>query len=171
MMTPRQKSSGTASATSPPTQYQVTRGHPLPLGATVRRRGVNFSIFSKYATSCALALLEPGEQTPFLEYPLDPLNNRTGQVWHAFVEGLDSGVQYGYRFAMEPNPNPQVYRFNPSHLVLDPYARVLSNGVPWGSHTAGQRPYRNGVVVENRFDWKDDRPLNRPLVDSIIYEM
>ena len=171
MMTPRQKSSGTASATSPPTQYQVTRGHPLPLGATVRRRGVNFSIFSKYATSCALALLEPGEQTPFLEYPLDPLNNRTGQVWHAFVEGLDSGVQYGYRFAMEPNPNPQVYRFNPSHLVLDPYARVLSNGVPWGTHTAGQRPYRNGVVVENRFDWKDDRPLNRPLVDSIIYEM
>ena len=137
----------------------------------MRRRGVNFSIFSKYATSCALALLEPGEQTPFLEYPLDPLNNRTGQVWHAFVEGLDSGVQYGYRFAMEPNPNPQVYRFNPSHLVLDPYARVLSNGVPWGSHTAGQRPYRNGVVVENRFDWKDDRPLNRPLVDSIIYEM
>jgi glycogen operon protein len=70
-------------------------------------------------------LLEPDAQKPFLEFPLDPHFNRTGQVWHAFVEGLDAGVQYGYRFDMQPNPNPRIYRFDPSHVVLDPYARAV----------------------------------------------
>ncbi len=141
------------------------------MGATVKRQGVNFSIFSKDATACTLVLLQPGAQESFLEISLDPHLNRTGQVWHAFVEGLDAGVQYGYRFDMQPNPNPQLYRFDPSHVLLDPYARVLSHGVPWGSYREGKRPYRNAVVSENHFDWEHDQPLNRPLVDSIIYEL
>jgi len=32
--------------------HRVSRGVPLPFGASVRRHGVNFSIFSKHATSC-----------------------------------------------------------------------------------------------------------------------
>ena len=39
-----------------------------------------------------------------------------------------------------------------------------------GTVSAGKRPYRNAVVVDNDFDWGDDQPLNLPLVDSIIYE-
>jgi hypothetical protein len=31
--------------------FEVSRGRPLPLGATVVRDGVNFSLFSKHATS------------------------------------------------------------------------------------------------------------------------
>ncbi len=151
--------------------YRVVRGYPLPLGASLRRTGANFSIFSKYATTCTLVLFQPGADDPFIELPLDPHSNRTGQVWHAFVEGLDAGVQYGYRFDMQPNPNPQVHRFNPSQILLDPYARVLSHGSQWGAPPPGTRPQRNGVVVENHFEWEDDQPLNIPLVDSVIYEM
>ncbi len=132
--------------------------------------GVNFAIFSKHATSCTLVLLQPGAEQPFVEYPLDPHFNRTGQVWHAFIEGLDAGMQYGYRFDMQPNPKPNVHRFNPEQVLLDPYARVLSHGGAWGQYLPGKRPYRNGVVAENNFDWGDDQPLNTPLVDSIIYE-
>ncbi len=159
----------TSSTTSVP-GYSLHRGVPLPLGATLRRTGVNFAIFSKHATSCKLVLLQPGAEHPFVEFPLDPSSNRTGQVWHAFVEGLDSGMQYGFRFDMQPNPNPQVHRFNPVHVLLDPYARVLSNGGAWGEYPPGKRPYRNSVLVENDFDWGNDQPLNRPLVDTIIYE-
>jgi isoamylase len=143
-------------------RVQPAPGRTLPLGATLRRAGVNFAIFSKHATSCRLVLLQPGAEHPFVEFPLDPRSNRTGQVWHAFVEGLDAGMQ--------PNPNPQVHRFNPVHVLLDPYARVLSNGGAWGQYPPGKRPYRNSVLVENDFDWGNDQPLNRPLVDSIIYE-
>jgi isoamylase len=160
-----QKSSTTSVA-----GYRVKRGVALPLGATLRRRGVNFAIFSKHATSCTLVLFQPGAEQPFVEFPLDPRSNRTGQVWHAFVEGLDAGMQYGFRFDMQPNPNPNVHRFDPSHVLLGPYARVLSHGGAWGQYPPGKRPYRNAVVVDNDFDWGDDQPLNLPLVDSIIYE-
>ena len=151
--------------------YRLVPGMPLPLGATLHRAGVNFSVFSKHATACTLVLFQPGANDPFVEYPLDPRANRTGQVWHAFVEGLDVGAQYGYRFDMQPNPNPQVYRFDPSRVLLDPYAQVLSHGGEWGAYSPGKRPYRNSVVAENHFDWGADEPLNIPLVDSVIYEM
>ena len=80
-------------------------------------------------------------------------------------------MQYGYRFDMQPNPAPQIYRFDPRHVLLDPYARALSNGSAWGTYPPGQRPYRNNLIVENNFDWEHDQPLNIPLVDSVIYEM
>ena len=141
------------------------------MGASLRRSGINFSIFSKHATSCTLVLFAAGEKKPFAEFALDPHVNRTGQVWHAFVEGIDAGVQYGYRLDMQPNPDPQVYRYDPSRVLLDPYARALSNGGAWGQYKPGKRPYRNSLVVESHFDWGDDQPLNTPLVNSIIYEM
>ncbi len=159
-----------APATSAP-GHRTSRGVPLPLGTTIRRRGVNFSIFSRHATSCTLVLFHPGAEDPYVEFPLDPLANRTGQVWHVFVEGVDTDVQYGYRFDMQPNPDPTVYRFNPDYVLLDPYARALSNGSAWGQFKPGARPYRNSLLVENHFDWEKDQPLNIPLVDSVIYEM
>jgi len=149
---------------------QVRRGVPLPFGALLRRTGINFSVFSKYATSCTLVLFDPGADQPFAEFALDPHANRTGQVWHAFVEGLDAGAQYGYRFDMQPNPNPQVHRYDPAHVLLDPHAHVLSNGAPWGTYTPETRSPRYSVVAENHFDWQHDEPLNIPLVDTIIYE-
>ena len=141
----------------------------MPLGATVRRHGVNFSVFSKHATSCDLVLLEPGIPRAIATFPLDPHSNRTGQVWHIFVEGLDAGAHYAYRFDMQPNPDPGI-SFQ-SRLLLDPYARVLSGGAEWGTFKDGLRPFRLGVVTENHFEWEHDQPLNIPLVDSVIYEM
>jgi len=165
------QSASTKSSKRAATSYSISRGHPLPLGVSLHRSGANFSIFSKHATSCTLVLYAPGAKQSLAESALDPHFNRTGQVWHAFVEDIDPGVQYGYRFDMQPNPDPQVYRYDPKHVLLDPYARVLSNGDAWGQYKPGTRPYRNSVVVENHFDWGNDQPLNTPLVDSIIYEM
>jgi isoamylase len=158
-------------AAKQPEIYVIKRGHPLPLGTTVRRKGVNFSIFSKHATSCYLLLFEPGVKGSIATFALDPHFNRTGQIWHIFVEGLDAGVHYAFRFDKQPNPDPTVYRFNPSDLLLDPYARVLSGGEEWGTFKGGARPFRVSVVTENHFDWEHDQPLNIPLVDSVIYEM
>src|ERR1700751_1555497 len=90
--------------------HRVKRGTPLPLGASLHRQGINFSIFSRYATACTLVLFEPGAKDPFVELALDPRANRTGEVWHVFVEALDAGIQYGYRFDMQPNPDSKVHR-------------------------------------------------------------
>jgi isoamylase len=159
-----------ASATTAP-GHRISRGVPLPLGTTVSRRGINFAVFSRHATACALVLFHAGADDPYVEFPLNAFANRTGQIWHIFVEGVDTDVQYGYRFDMHPNPAPQIHRFNPDHVLLDPYARALSHGSAWATYKPDKRPYRNSLIVENHFDWENDQPLNLPLVDSVIYEM
>ncbi len=116
-------------------------------------------------------LFHPGADDPYVEIPLDPQAIAPARSGTHFVEGLDTDVQYGYRFDMQPNPEPQIYRFDPRHVLLDPYARALSNGSAWGAYPPGQRPYRNSLIVENNFDWEHDQPLNIPLVDSVIYEL
>jgi len=150
----------------------MQRGSPIPLGATPFRSGVNFAIFSKHATSCTLVLIDPATHSTMAELAFDPQHNRTGQVWHAFVENADPGAHYGYRVDMQPNPDPTVYRFNPSNLLIDPCAHVISGGGAWGAHTAATAPQRVGVVKEwGLADWQQDQPLGIPLVDSIIYEL
>jgi glycogen operon protein len=133
---------------------------------------VNFSIYSKHATSCVLVLRDPLTGKLLAELPFDPLHNRTGQVWHAFIENVEPGTHYAYRFDMQPNPNPSVYRFDPTKLMIDPVARVISGETIWGGHTVADAPQRFGVVREwGLADWQRDQPLNIPLVDSVIYEM
>ena len=155
---------------SVPAPYKIRRGHPLPLGATVYRMGVNFAVFSGHATACWLLLFESGNQIPIATVFLDPHANRTGEVWHVLIEGLDAGALYAYRFDMDPNPEPQVDRFDPALQLLDPYACILSGGAKWGTYKSKSLPLRHCAVMENHFDWGQDQPLNVPLVDSIIYE-
>ncbi len=139
------------------TQFDFSRGSPLPFGATVLRGGINFSIFSKHATAVTLVLFFPDEDEPLVEFPFDPHLNRTGDVWHAFLHGLDPGVHYGYRMERSPNENPLIYRFDPANVLLDPYAQAISG--------------RHAALIDSRFDWEFDQPLNIPLADSVIYEM
>ena len=63
-------------------------GHVFPLGATLMRGGVNFSIFSKEATACALVLYHHGQEAPYLEIPF-PESFRIGHVYSMMVFGLN----------------------------------------------------------------------------------
>ena len=76
-------------------EFEICRGRALPLGATVERGGVNFSVFSENATSVTLVLFRVGDADPIAEFPLDAKRNRTGHVWHMFVGGIDPGMEYG----------------------------------------------------------------------------
>jgi len=151
-----------------PTQFEFSRGTPLPFGATALRGGINFSIVSKHATTVTLLLFSPGAAEPFAEFPFDPHFNRTGDVWHAFLLGLDPGVHYAFRMERIPNENPLIYRFNRQNLLLDPYAPATSANSPWGA--VGHPPKRS-AVIDSQFDWESDQPLNIALADSVIYEM
>jgi isoamylase len=156
----------------------LCRGHPLPFGASVERGGINFSVFSRAATDVALVLFHPRRRRPVAEFKLDPHINKTGDVWHAFVRGLDPGIQYGYRMDRQPNDNSAVHPFDPEHVLLDPYAQVISGRAHWGfvsakeAHSsAGGGVRRCVVLAETEFDWEDDQPLNIALVETIIYEL
>lgn len=54
---------------------------------------------------------------------LDPQTNKTGDVWHVFVEGNFTGMLYGYKFDGKYSPEEGHY-FDSSQILLDPYAKV-----------------------------------------------
>ena len=148
-------------------EFEITRGRALPLGATVERGGVNFAIYSENATTVTLVIFLPGEQQSVLEFPLDPRRNRTGNIWHVFVGGIDPGIEYGYRMDRTPNPESHLDLFDPSRVLLDPYARGTSRTTLSG----GIDVQRRSVIVDSHFDWEQDQPLDIALTDSVIYEL
>ncbi|HSR68091.1 MAG TPA: glycogen debranching protein GlgX [Acidobacteriota bacterium] len=157
-------------------EFEVMRGHPLPFGATVMRDGVNFALYSRRATEVVLVLFLPEREESVLELPLEPDLHKTGDVWHAFIRGIDPGIEYGYRLGRYPNPEPHLDRFDPSQVLIDPYSRALSGGSRWGHRLHLESidehvPRRHSLVMDDEFDWQLDRPLKTHAADSVIYEL
>ena len=75
----------------------VTRGSPLPLGASRTPSGINFVVVSRHATAVRLVLSDPRDPRMEAEIPLDPAQHRTGDHWHVRVDGLPEEFCYGYR--------------------------------------------------------------------------
>jgi len=160
-------------------RLKISRGHPLPLGADLKRDGVNLAVFSRHATAVTLVIFPEPDSEETVEFPLDPRYNRTGDVWHAFVNGLDPWGRYGFRADRSPNPQHHIHRYDPGQVLVDPFAKALSGGDTWGqslhlettSMASGKARGRRSLITEDSFDWGDDQPLNTHLADSIIYEI
>jgi len=72
-------------------------GAPLPLGAHLRGTGVNFAVFSRHATAVSLLLFgEPQDSVPRLTIALDPQYNRSGDIWHLWVNNIGPGILYAW---------------------------------------------------------------------------
>ncbi len=169
-----------------PLDPAVCPGKPLPYGATLTARGTQFSAFSRHATSVSLLLFDdPQASRPASEIRLDPLSNRTGDVWHVEVEGVGPGALYLWRVDGPYDP-ADGHRFNANKLLLDPYVKAVTGNFTWNLADArGFDPVRGddfpstssdvagmpkGIVVDERFDWQGDHPLARPLRFSVICE-
>ncbi len=151
--------------------YKLRPGRAFPFGATLVPGGVNFVICSRYATSCTLVLFEKGAQTPLVEIPF-PDSFRIGNTWCMVVFGLDyERIEYGYRMDGPWEPAAG-HRFDASKILLDPYAKAIGGRDVWGEPPDWSDPYphRARLIFED-FDWEDDRPLEMPLADLVIYEL
>jgi len=98
-------------------------GRPYPLGATWDGAGVNFALFSEHATAVALCFFD--ERDPGKETRQVRIEQRTDQVWHAYLPGIRPGALYAYRVNGPYEPR-QGHRFNPAKALLDPYARAIA---------------------------------------------
>lgn len=154
-------------------KWKLESGRPYPLGATVTPKGVNFSVFSKNATSVVLVLFEKSKAEPIAEIPIPPETNRTGDLWHIHLAGIDRSLGYAYRAFGPFDQGGTGDRFDERNILLDPYARALDGGGIWGQEQAGDAVQlrRRCCIVEDSFDWEGDRPLNIPLKESVIYEL
>jgi pullulanase/glycogen debranching enzyme len=109
----------------------VRVGVPLPLGTYARGEGVNFALFSRYASRVRLELFAHSEDSMASRViDLDPECNRTGEVWHVWIEGIRPGQLYAYRVGGPYQPNDG-HRFNFKKLLLDPFATAISRVPNW----------------------------------------
>ena len=161
----------------------VWPGRPFPLGATWDGTGTNFSLFSEHATRVELCLFDAEDRETRVD-----LTERTAFNWHGYLPGIGPGQRYGYR-VHGPWAPEQGHRFNPDKLLIDPYAKSIEGAVSWGDGNV--LPYVPGgddpdlerddeddaaaipksVVIDEWFDWEDDRPPARPWHETVIYEL
>jgi glycogen operon protein len=160
---------------------EIWPGGPFPPGATWDGGGTNFSLFSENADAVELCVFDDsGTETRF------PLTEATAHYWHGYVPGVGPGHRYGYRVHGPWKPQEGL-RFNPSKLLLDPYALAIDGDVDWGPEVfayemgdeAADLSYNGAddasrmpkcVVVDGSFYWGDDAPLRRPWHETVIYE-
>ena len=151
--------------------YKLRAGRPFPFGATTVPGGINFSIFSSHAASCMLVLFDKGAARPKVEIPFHE-EFRIGNVYSMIVFDLDiEATEYGYRIDGPWDPeNGQ--RFDASHILMDPYAKAIGGRDVWGAPPNWDDIYQHRArLVYDDFDWDDDRPLELPMEDLVIYEM
>lgn len=112
---------------------EILPGDPMSLGATPVDGGVNFAVFSADAEAIELCLFtdDGATETARLRLP-----EKTGEIRHGFVPGLRPGAVYGLR-AHGPYSPGEGLRFNPSKLLLDPYARKIVGDFRWGPEHYG----------------------------------
>jgi len=155
----------------------LRQGHPAHLGSQVTPGGVNFNVYSKYATAVELLLFDHEDAAePSRCFPLDPRRHRTYHYWHCEVEGIGPGQIYAYRVEGPWAPERGL-RFDRRNLLLDPYG--LAVAVPAGyapeagrSHSGSAANAMKSVVADPfAYDWQGDRPLQRPRQETVLYEL
>ena len=146
-------------------------GQVFPFGASLVEGGVQFSIFSKEATSCTLVLFHHGQPEPFAELPFSP-EFRIGDVYSMIVFDLNIEMtEYGYRFDGPWKPEEGL-RFDRNRIVLDPYAHSVSGSPVWGRKPASLPSFRHrGQIIRDDYSWEGDTPLGLPVSQMVIYEM
>ena len=151
--------------------FRLRVGKPLPFGATIVPGGVNFSIYSREATSCELLLFKKHEPQPFAVIPF--LNEfRIGNVFCMVVFDLDyEDVEYGFRMEGPFDPK-EGHRFDRTKVLMDPYAKAIGGRDSWGQKPDWDDIYQHRArICFDDFDWESDRPLETPVEDLIIYEL
>jgi glycogen operon protein len=156
--------------------FKVEEGSPHPLGATILQNGVNFSLYSGTATGVELLLFDKDDSPqPLQIIPLIPSKNKTFHFWHIFVKDLKAGARYAFR-VIGPFVPEAGLRHNRSKVLIDPYARgntdvLWKRGDACNDSDNVATSLRSVVIDPEDYDWEGDKPLNRPIEDTIVYEM
>ncbi|MGB6050183.1 MAG: glycogen debranching enzyme GlgX, partial [Rhodococcus sp. (in: high G+C Gram-positive bacteria)] len=154
---------------------------PYPLGVSLRPDGkADVAVYSETADSVTVVIVDESNN----EISSTALGNRTGHVFHGFVDGLGHGTRYGFRVDGPWDPQEGL-RHNVDKLLLDPYARAVAGSVEWDeavfSHHHEEPATLNevdsapfmpvSVVSHSDFDWGTDTPPRIPLDASVVYEV
>jgi len=161
--------------------YSIWSGTPYSLGAVWDGQGTNFALFSENATGVDLCLFDAENHETRL-----PLTEVTNFVWHGYIPGISPGQRYGFRVD-GPKAPESGHRFNPNKLLIDPYAKAIDGEIEFGQEIFGYcwgneeedlsyseldsaHLVPKGVVIDESFDWQDDKLLQTAWHKTVIYE-
>jgi isoamylase len=162
-------------------RWAAIEGAPYPLGVSFisAEKAYNFSLYSKHATGLILNLYSGNDpKNPVYSFRFNYLRNKSGRVWHCRIPAqvVDQAQYYGYQVE-GPFDLAEGHRFDPSKILLDPYARAVffppefsREAAIRAGNNAGKAPL--GVIrcAKNSFDWTGDRkPMHTS--DTVIYEL
>ncbi len=164
---------------------RMANGSALPLGARTRNGGTNFATFIRNATGVCLLLFDhPHSSTPAYELTLDPDVNRTGDIWHVWLDGINTHHLYVWR--VDGPWAPELgHRFDRRNMLLDPYSTALAGTDCWESSLDRRQPddepnscstgsatrgKAKSFAFDDSFDWQDDRSPLHSWSDTVIYE-
>lgn len=156
-------------------EYQLKPGNPYPSGSRAKTKGVNFSIFSRYATYVELLLFNTSDCVePFQTIVLQEDINRTFFSWHVYVVGLPVGTWYAWRMD-GPNQIQAGLHFDKDKQLIDPWVRAVSHK-RWSRKDAcmpgdNKLSSMRCVVVNDHYDWEGDVPLRIRSEKAIVYEL
>jgi glycogen debranching enzyme GlgX len=90
------------------------------LGVSLAGDGVDVAVHAPNAEAVAFCVFDGHDR----ETARFRLPARTGPVWHGHIDGVVAGARYGLR-AYGPWDPANGHRFNPSKLLLDPWATAI----------------------------------------------
>ena len=148
---------------------KINIGTAWPLGSTLTKRGVNFSVAAPQASKVELLIFDNcSAKTPSRVISLTN-EHKSGDYWHVEVESLREGTAYGFRVFNNG--------FNPEQVLLDPCARAISG---WDVYqrdsikddVSNVNKCLKGIVSEREKFNFDSHPRPRHSWDkTIIYEL
>jgi isoamylase len=171
MAIPREEGLPADSVVRPP-------GAASPLGASWTPAGLNLAVRAPSAELVEACLFAGGHE---VRVPLEAVSDG---VHHGFLPGVAVGTAYGLRAHGPWEPSAGL-RFNPSKLLVDPYARAINGDVVWSdvllpsSPDDASRPdprdsassVPRSIVVDDAFDWGGDVRPGTSWSETVFYEM
>ena len=149
--------------------------------------GADIAVYAGHADGAEVCFFEAGDRAGVTERRVS-LPERAHGWWFGFVPDVRPGQRYNLRVDGAWDPEGGV-RHNAAKLLLDPYARALEGEVIWGPEVYGHvvDPTWGGdgelpsaldsrahvprcVVIDDTFDWEDDRSPGHSLSETVIYE-
>lgn len=127
------------------------------LGSFVENGNTYFRLFTPNAVKVILVTFEKLDDKKGKEYEM---TRDEDAVWEFSIKGEKYGLFYGFK----------VYHKNDEEgiekpICVDPYAKAVATFNTYLS------PRRAIVIKENNYNWEDDKWIQRPWSDLIIYEM
>ncbi|MGN1266968.1 MAG: alpha-amylase family glycosyl hydrolase, partial [Dorea sp.] len=128
---------------------------PLPLGVTIQKDKVNFSIAAAEDAVCSLLLYHKGEKEPCHIFDME---KSVGEVRTLALEGLDCH-NYEYNYLID------------GRIVIDSYVKKTVGNERWGQKKDIQNHDVRGCFYVDEYDWEEEKFSQIPYHKVIAYDL